>query len=86
MPNVYHLLPEAEIFSEFAGGAISRWVANVLRNDVSGRVVACTDHCCTELNVLPPFASKDATEDPMGNSETAVEEGFRTSHLAACSR
>jgi glycosyltransferase involved in cell wall biosynthesis len=42
MPNVYHLLPEAEIFSEFAGGAISRWVANVLRNDVSGRVVACS--------------------------------------------
>jgi glycosyltransferase involved in cell wall biosynthesis len=41
MPNVYHLLPEAEIFSEFAGGAISRWVANVLRNDASGVVVAC---------------------------------------------
>jgi glycosyltransferase involved in cell wall biosynthesis len=42
MPDVYHLLPEAEIFSEFAGGAISRWVANVLRNDMSGVVVACS--------------------------------------------
>jgi spore coat protein SA len=29
--HVYHLLDEAEPFSEFSGGAISRWVANVLR-------------------------------------------------------
>jgi len=42
MPKVYHLLPEAEIFSEFDGGAISRWVANVLRNDVAGMVAACS--------------------------------------------
>ena len=27
----YHLLTEAEPFSEFHGGAISRWAANVLR-------------------------------------------------------
>jgi spore coat protein SA len=32
MPNIYHLLDEAEPFSEFSGGAISRWVANVLRS------------------------------------------------------
>jgi glycosyltransferase involved in cell wall biosynthesis len=30
---VYHLLPETEPFSEFSGGAISRWAANVLRGD-----------------------------------------------------
>ena len=41
MPKVYHLLPEAEVFSAFDGGAISRWVANVLRNDAAGMVVAC---------------------------------------------
>ena len=32
MSNIYHLLDESEAFSEFSGGAISRWVANVLRN------------------------------------------------------
>lgn len=32
MPGIYHLLDEAEPFSEVRGGAISRWVANVLRN------------------------------------------------------
>ncbi len=45
MPKVYHLLPEGEAFSEFEGGAISRWVANVLREDRSGVVVAVSiDH------------------------------------------
>jgi spore coat protein SA len=42
MPKVYHLLTEAEVFSEFDGGAISRWVANVLRNDMAGMVAACS--------------------------------------------
>ena len=33
MPNTtYHLLTEAEPFSEFTGGAISRWAGNVLRD------------------------------------------------------
>jgi spore coat protein SA len=32
MSEIYHLLDEAEQFSEFSGGAISRWVANVLRD------------------------------------------------------
>ena len=33
MPGItYHLLTEAETFSEFAGGAISRWAGNVLSN------------------------------------------------------
>jgi spore coat protein SA len=40
MPDIYHLLPEGEMFSEFHGGAISRWVANVLRGDASGVVIA----------------------------------------------
>ena len=31
-PHIYHLLDEAEPFSEFSGGAISRWAANVLRS------------------------------------------------------
>ncbi len=38
--TVFHLLTEAEPFSEFRGGAISRWVANVLRHD-SGSIVVC---------------------------------------------
>jgi spore coat protein SA len=42
MPRVFHLLPEGERFSEFHGGAISRWVANVLRDDATGMVV-CVD-------------------------------------------
>jgi spore coat protein SA len=37
---VYHVLPEREPFSESAGGAISRWVANVLRED-DASVVLC---------------------------------------------
>lgn len=37
---IYHLLDECEPFSEFEGGAISRWVANVLRHD-SDSVVVC---------------------------------------------
>jgi spore coat protein SA len=36
----YHILTEAEPFSEFHGGAISRWAANVLRNASSAIVVA----------------------------------------------
>ena len=41
MPNTtYHLLTEAEPFSEFYGGAISRWAGNVLRN-ASHSVVVC---------------------------------------------
>jgi spore coat protein SA len=36
----YHLLTESEPFSEFIGGAISRWAGNVLRN-TSGSVVVC---------------------------------------------
>ncbi len=41
MPNTtYHLLTEAEPFSEFHGGAISRWAGNVLRN-ASHSVVVC---------------------------------------------
>ena len=36
----YHVLTEAEPFSEFAGGAISRWVGNVVR-DTSHSVVVC---------------------------------------------
>jgi spore coat protein SA len=41
MPNItYHLLTEAEPFSEFHGGAISRWAGNVLRN-TSHSVVVC---------------------------------------------
>jgi spore coat protein SA len=35
-----HVLTEAEPFSEFNGGAISRWVANVLRN-MAHSVVVC---------------------------------------------
>jgi len=36
----YHVLTESEPFSEFIGGAITRWAGNVLRN-TSGSVVVC---------------------------------------------
>lgn len=32
MSHIFHLLDESEAFSEFSGGAISRWAANVLKN------------------------------------------------------
>jgi spore coat protein SA len=35
----YHLLTEAEPFSEFRGGAISRWTANVLRHSTETTIV-----------------------------------------------
>jgi spore coat protein SA len=38
--TTYHLLTEAEPFSEFYGGAISRWAGNVLR-DAANSVVVC---------------------------------------------
>jgi spore coat protein SA len=38
--TTYHLLTEAEPFSEFHGGAISRWAGNVLRG-ASNSVVVC---------------------------------------------
>jgi spore coat protein SA len=46
MPNItYHLLTESEPFSEFNGGAISRWAGNVLRNASSSMVVCpSADH------------------------------------------
>lgn len=43
MPTVYHLLTEAEPFSEQRGGAISRWVANVVRRDENAVVLAPLD-------------------------------------------
>jgi spore coat protein SA len=39
---IYHVFDERERFSEFSGGAISRWAANVLRNDVDTHIV-CID-------------------------------------------
>ena len=35
---IYHVLPEVEPFSEYAGGALSCWVANIVRSD-DARVV-----------------------------------------------
>jgi len=60
--TIYHILPETEPFSEFSGGAISRWVANVLRSD-DDAVVLCpsTDGSwkMPELRVteIPHFAT-----------------------------
>jgi spore coat protein SA len=62
MPRItYHLLPEAEPFSEFSGGAISRWAGNVLRG-TSQFVVVCPDADRTwnfsrdSIRVLPAMA------------------------------
>jgi spore coat protein SA len=43
MPTIYHLLTEAEPFSEQRGGAISRWVANVVRPHEDAVVLAPSD-------------------------------------------
>jgi spore coat protein SA len=40
MATVYHLLTESEPFSEQRGGAISRWVANVVRHEKDTVVLA----------------------------------------------
>lgn len=37
--TVYHILPDEEPFSEYRGGAISRWCANVLRSDPGSKIV-----------------------------------------------
>jgi len=39
-PRTFHILTESEPFSEHDGGAISRWVANVLPSDGGGIVIA----------------------------------------------
>jgi spore coat protein SA len=36
---IYHLLPESEPFSEHHGGGVSRWVANILRDDETSVVI-----------------------------------------------
>ena len=36
---IYHVLPESEPFSERSGGALSRWAANVLREDDNCTVI-----------------------------------------------
>jgi hypothetical protein len=63
MPRItYHLLTEAEPFSEFSGGAISRWAGNVLRS-TSHFVVVCPDADGTwnfaqdSIRVLPAMAA-----------------------------
>ena len=63
MPRTtYHLLTEAEPFSEFSGGAISRWAGNVLRS-TSHFVVVCPDADSTwnfsqdSIRVLPALAA-----------------------------
>ncbi len=40
MSTVFHILTETEPFSEYRGGAISRWTANVLRDDSSSVILA----------------------------------------------
>ncbi len=42
---IYHLLPEEEPFSDVGGGAISRWVANVVRE--TDCIVACPSYDAT---------------------------------------
>jgi spore coat protein SA len=61
MATSYHLLTEAEPFSEFHGGAISRWAANVLRN-ANATMVVCPSADSTwkfpseAIHVLPHLA------------------------------
>jgi spore coat protein SA len=56
--SFYHLLTEAEPFSEFSGGAISRWTGNVLRNFPSAVVV------CPSADTTWNFPSEAVIELP----------------------
>jgi spore coat protein SA len=38
--RIFHILPESEPFSDYSGGAISRWVANVTRFDDDAVIIA----------------------------------------------
>ncbi len=64
MSRIYHLLDEAEQFSERKGGAISRWTANVLRE--GPEVIVCPSYDGTwnfaaeRLHVLPGWQRTDA--------------------------
>ena len=71
MPRItYHLLTEAEPFSEFYGGAISRWAGNVLRS-TSHFVVVCPDADGTwnfaqnSIRVLPAMAAYKHLRRPL---------------------
>ena len=63
MSTIYHLLDEAEVFSEQNGGAISRWAANVLRQ--GDEVIVCPDFDASwkfnneRLYVLPNWKHTD---------------------------
>ena len=63
MSRVYHLLDEAEQFSERKGGAISRWTANVLRD--GSEVIVCPSYDWTwgfpeeRLHALPGWRWTD---------------------------
>ncbi len=49
---IYHLLTESEPFSEHFGGALSRWTANVLREEDDSMIV------CPWADTSWNFASK----------------------------
>lgn len=63
MSRIYHLLDEAEQFSERKGGAISRWTANVLRD--GPEVIVCPSFDSTwgfpeeRLHTLPGWRHTD---------------------------
>jgi spore coat protein SA len=64
MGTIYHLLDEAEMFSEQDGGAISRWAANVLRQ--GKEVIVCPGFDASwnfnteRLYVLPNWKHTDS--------------------------
>src|ERR1700761_8358917 len=49
--TTYHLLTESEPFSEYHGGAISRWAGNVLRRNPRAIVVCSLVHPGAAISV-----------------------------------
>jgi len=63
MRRIFHLLDEQEVFSDHAGGAISRWAANMLRN--GPEIIVCPSYDSSwgfpaeRLYVLPKWSWTD---------------------------
>jgi spore coat protein SA len=71
MPKVYHILSETEPFSEVYGGALSRWTANVLREDQDAMIV------CPSADTTWGFPSDHVVTLPALHKYLGIAQRFR---------
>jgi spore coat protein SA len=80
MAHIYHFLDEAESFSEFSGGAISRWVANVLKDRKESVVCRTFDaswgFADDRVFTLPNWGLCDQIHPLLWRSPWAVQKPF----------